>query len=83
MVLVRLREPDVKVSMHNRDIYEGSIVKFSPIHCDHEECKFIDQCDPNSLLIQATQKVKIVQVIEKIKNCPRDLALSVVKIEKK
>ena len=83
MVLVRLREPDVKVSMHNRDIYEGSIVKFSPIHCDHEECKFIDQCDPNSLLIQTTQKVKIVQVIEKIKNCPRDLALSVVKIEKK
>ena len=83
MVLVKISEPDILVSMYNRDIYEGSIVKFSPIHCDHEECEFIDMCDPNSLLVQETQKVKIVQVKKKIKNCPRDLALSVVKIEKK
>ena len=83
MVLVRIQEPEIFVSMYNRDIYEGSIVKFSPIHCDHEECPHIDHCDPNSLLVQATQKVKIVQVVEKIKKCPRELALSVIKLEKK
>ena len=51
MVLVRIQEPEIVVSMYNRDIYEGSIVKFSPIHCDHDDCQWIDQCDPNSLMI--------------------------------
>ncbi len=83
MVLVKIKKPALFVSMHNKDIYEGSIVEFQPVGCDHEDCTFYKYCQPHTLMIQRKQKAKIVQRMKKIKNCPRGLHLSVVRFQKK
>ena len=83
MVLVKLSEPKLQVSMFNKDIFEGSMTAFAPVICDREDCEYIEFCAPESVAIQSGQKIKINEIIKKIKDCPRDLNISLVKIEKK
>ncbi|MHA1585559.1 MAG: UPF0179 family protein [Promethearchaeota archaeon] len=83
MRLVRVNEPEIEVALHNKDVYEGSIVNYIPVHCDHEECEYFEFCEPNSLMIKEEDRVKIVKVIKKIKDCKNDYHLTIVKIEKK
>ena len=83
MRLVELEKPDIEVSMHNKDIYEGSIINFIPVSCDNNECSYIDYCSPPKLLVHKNEKTKIQDVIEKVENCPRGFHLSVVKLIKK
>ena len=83
MRLVRLEKPELLASMHNKDIYEGSIINFTPVSCDHTDCGYIDYCEPHKLLLQKDLKAKIVQVKQKINDCPRDFHLSIVELERK
>ena len=81
MILVKLNKPNLWVSMHNKDIYEGSIVNFIPISCQNEDCGFIEYCEPHKLLLQKTQRVKVLKIIKKISECIRGFHLSIVKLE--
>ncbi len=83
MILCKLKEPILLASMYNKDIYEGSIIEFSIVGCERDDCKYFKFCEPHSLLIQNKNKVKIIQTIKKLKDCPKKLNLSVVKLEKK
>ena len=83
MRLVRLEKPELLASMHNKDIYEGSIINFTPVSCDQNDCAYIDYCEPHKLLLQKDLKAKIVQVKQKINDCPRDFHLSIVELERK
>lgn len=83
MVLVKIKKPALFASMHNKDIYEGSILDFTPVGCDRDDCVFHKYCQPHNLIIQRGQKVKLVQRMKKVKNCPRGLHLSVVRFQKK
>ncbi|MHA1777379.1 MAG: UPF0179 family protein [Promethearchaeota archaeon] len=83
MVLVELDEPKLYISMYTKDIYEGSLTNFTPIGCNHDECPFIDKCAPQSLVIKAGEKIKILKIDKKIKDCPRGLNLSVVEAERR
>ncbi len=83
MVLVQLGEPKLQVSMFNKDIFEGSMTAFAPVVCDRDECEYIEFCAPETVTIQSDQKIKILEIIKKIKDCPRDLNISLVKIEKR
>lgn len=83
MVLVQLEEPVLYVSMYTKDIYEGSLTDFSPVGCDIEDCPFIDKCAPQSIVIKTGEKIKILKVEQKIKDCPRGLNLSVIEAERR
>ena len=83
MHLVQLEKPERLASMHNKDIYEGSIINFSPVSCDRNDCEYINYCQPHSLLLHKDLKAKILEVIKKIDDCPRELHLSIVKLEEK
>jgi uncharacterized protein (UPF0179 family) len=83
MVLVKVKIPTIFATMANKDIFEGSIVSFNPLGCEREDCKYINYCEPDKMLIQTSQKVKIIQIIKKIKDCPKGLHISVVKLVKK
>ncbi|MHA1519789.1 MAG: UPF0179 family protein [Promethearchaeota archaeon] len=83
MVLVKMDEPKLQVSMFNKDIFEGSMTAFGPVECDREDCEYIDYCAPQTVVILSNQKIKILKIIKKIKNCPRELNISLVKIEKR
>ena len=83
MRLVRLEKPKLYASMHNKDIYVGSIVNFKPVSCHISNCKFYEYCEPHKLLLQKGTRVKVKEIVEKIDECPRDLHLSVVKMERK
>ena len=83
MVLVKLDQPKLQISMFNKDIFEGSTTTFAPVECDREDCNYIDDCAPQTVVIQSGQKIKIIEIIQKIKDCPRDLNISLAKIEKK
>jgi uncharacterized protein (UPF0179 family) len=83
MRLVRLEKPELKASMHNKDIYEGSIINFVPVSCDRMECSYIDYCEPHKLLLHKGKRVKVEKVLEKIDKCPRGFHLSVVKMKSK
>lgn len=83
MQLVKMEEPKIKVSMFNKDVFEGSITSFAPVECDRVDCPYIDYCAPQSLLIKAGEKIKIIQKDKKIKDCPRKLHISLIKVEKR
>ncbi|MCF2138684.1 MAG: UPF0179 family protein [Candidatus Lokiarchaeota archaeon] len=83
MVLVQLEEPKLKITMYNKDIYEGSITSFTPIGCDNEDCAYINYCAPQSIVIKSGEKIKILKIVKKIKECPRNLTLSLCEIEKR
>lgn len=83
MQLVELKKPKIYASMYNKDIYEGSIINFSPVRCELNTCQYFEYCEPHQLLLHKDQRVKIIEVKEKITNCPKGLYLSVVRIKKK
>lgn len=83
MQLVELKKPELTASMHNKDIYEGSIINFTPVKCERNDCQYFEYCEPHKLLLHKDQRVKIAEVKEKITDCPKGLFLSIVKLEKK
>ncbi len=83
MQLVRLEKPEIKASMYNKDIYEGSIINFSPVTCERVDCTYYEYCEPQSLLLHKGERVKTVEKLKKITDCPKGLYLSIVRLEKK
>jgi uncharacterized protein (UPF0179 family) len=82
MKLVRVTESDVKILIESRRAYLGAQMEYEPLECDFkEECEFAKFCSPIYGL-QPGAKIKIREIIQKIKdqNCPQSLTL--VKIEK-
>lgn len=83
MILVRVDHPLIEISLHNRDVYEGSVINFEAVHCDQVDCPNIDYCEPSQLLIPDNTKVKLSKIKQKIDFCPRSFHLSLVEIERK
>ncbi len=83
MVLVELKQPKLEVSMENKDIFLGSIVRYEKIECSKKDCPHFKHCVPPSVIIKGGQRVKVVDKVKRIKNCPIGLHLSLVLLKKK
>ncbi len=83
MLLAEIVPAHLEVSMLNKDIYVGSVLKFNTVNCPRTDCPNHHFCTPEVFLLEADVKVKIVEKVRKIKDCPRGFHLSVVKLEKR
>ncbi len=83
MVLVRVGEPRIEVAMDTRDVFEGATVEYTPVQCEKEECPYYEYCSPNPYAIRPRTKVKVVEIIQKVKDCKKKKTLSIVQVEKK
>ena len=83
MVLVKLELPKLLVSVESKNLFVGSIVNYSRIACEREECDHFDYCQPPSLLISPNTRVKITEQVRKIKDCFYKKGLSLVKVLRK
>ena len=82
MRLVNVIESDIMVLIESRRAYLGAQIEYEPLECEFkEECEFAKYCTPVSGL-QTGTKVKIREIVQKVKGqkCPNSLTL--VKIEK-
>jgi uncharacterized protein (UPF0179 family) len=82
MVLVKVKVPDMVVSMENKIVFEGSVVSYAPIKCEFSTCSYHEFCVPE-LIVTAGDRLRVKERLEKIKNCPKGLSLSKVCVEKK
>ncbi|MHA1819508.1 MAG: UPF0179 family protein [Promethearchaeota archaeon] len=82
MVLVKLKEADIEVVIDLRLTFEGAVTTYKPIKCDHKECPYYPYCSPVKGLPTGS-RVKIIKIIEKIKNPACHLKnLTLVRIKK-
>ena len=82
MKLVKVKESDVEILIESRRAYLGAQMNYEPLDCKFkEECKYAKYCSPVYGL-KPGAKIKIREIIQKVKdqNCPASLTL--VKIEK-
>jgi len=73
----------VEVSMENKDIFLGSIIKHNSIDCNKEDCKYYKYCVPSKLVVKNKERVKVLKKVKRIKKCPIGKHLTIVKLEKK
>jgi uncharacterized protein (UPF0179 family) len=83
LVLVKVKIPELEVTIPTKEIFEGSIVKYTAINCELEDCPNYQYCTPSELMIASSSKVKILEKVRKVKNCAKNNVLAVVKIEKR
>jgi uncharacterized protein (UPF0179 family) len=82
MKLVKVIESDILILIESRRAYLGAQIEYAQIDCDFKDvCQYAKYCSPVHGLQPGT-KIKIREIIQKIKdqNCPNSLTL--VKIEK-
>jgi uncharacterized protein (UPF0179 family) len=82
MKLVKVLESDIMVLIESRRAYLGAQMDYEPLECNFkEECEYAKYCTPLAELPPGT-KVKIREIVQKIKDqkCPGSLTL--VKLEK-
>lgn len=82
MKLVKVTESDIMILIESRRAYLGAQIEYEPLQCEFKkECEFAKYCTPVQGLQQGA-KVKIREIIQKVKDqkCPNSLTL--VKIEK-
>lgn len=82
MLLVKIKVPDLVVSMENKIVFEGSVVSYVPIKCELDTCPYHEFCVPE-LIVAPGDRLKVKERLEKIKNCPKGYSLSKVSVEKK
>ena len=82
MVLVRVQIPETFVSMRNKDIYEGSVVQYTPMVCDAQDCPNYGICVPE-IMVRAGEKIVVKEKLDRINNCVKGESISKVRIEKK
>lgn len=82
MFLVRVQVPDTIVTVRNKELYLGSVISFTPINCDKEDCPHYQYCVPE-VMVKPKEKITIKETIEKITDCAKGETLSKVRVEKK
>jgi uncharacterized protein (UPF0179 family) len=82
MILCKVAIPDLVVSMENKVIFEGSVVSYAPMNCDLVSCPNFNLCVPD-ITISKNERIRVVERLEKIKDCPKGYQISKVKVEKK
>lgn len=81
MRLVKVKESEILILIESRHAYLGAQIEYQPLDCDFPDCPYSKYCSPVEGLAPGT-KVKIREIVQKIKDqkCPNSLTL--VKIEK-
>jgi len=81
MRLVKVKESDLMILVESRKAFLGAQIEYEPINCQNKECEFSKYCTP-ILGLQTGAKIKIRDIIQKVKDpkCPNNLTL--VKIER-
>jgi uncharacterized protein (UPF0179 family) len=82
MILVKLIVPDVYVTMVSKNIFVGSVTRYTPINCTKVDCPHYEFCVPE-LMIKPNDKILIKEKVEQITDCSKGETLSKIKIEKK
>ena len=82
MKLVKVTESNVQILIESRKAYLGAQMEYKPLDCEFkEECEYSKYCEPVFGLSPGA-KIKIKEIVQKIKDpkCPNSLTL--VTIEK-
>ncbi|MHA1111857.1 MAG: UPF0179 family protein [Promethearchaeota archaeon] len=82
MKLVKVTESDVKILIESRRAYLGAQIQYEPLDCAFmDECEYAKYCAP-VFGLKPGAKIKIREIIQKVKDqkCPNSLTL--VTIEK-
>ena len=82
MKLVKVSETDVSILIESRRAYLGAQMEYEPLECEFkDDCEYAKYCSPVYGL-KPGAKIKIQEIVKKIKDqkCPNSLTL--VKIEK-
>ena len=77
MVLCKLMEEPLYFSIPTKNLIEGGSLKVQIEKCPHTDCKYHEFCVPE-FRIRERDKVKILGLVEKIKECKLGKNLSVV-----
>ncbi|MCP4763720.1 MAG: hypothetical protein GY870_18255 [archaeon] len=81
MELVRVEESPIEILMESKSTFLGASTSYDPLECEFEECPYKEYCIPIKGLSLGS-KIKIVEIVKKVKDNMCKRGLSIVIVEK-